>query len=187
MGGRSLTDAELLEEARRRPAAFGTFYERHGAALLSYLVRRSGDPEAGADLTAEVFAAALSGLDRFDHDRAEPVAWLYGIARHKLADFHRTGYVESRARRRLGMPRRAMDDDALERVEQLASLEVSAVIVQGVLATLPPDQRAAVVARVVEEQDYEDIGHDAHVSEGAIRQRVARGLATLRHRLGDLR
>ena len=78
-----------------------------------------------------------------------------------------------------------MDDDALERVEQLASLEVSAVIVQGVLATLPPDQRDAVVARVIEEQDYEDIGHDAHVSEGAIRQRVA-GLATLRHRLGGL-
>lgn len=187
MSGRALTDAQLLEEARCRPEAFGAFYERHGAPLLSFLVRRAGDPEAGADLTAEVFAAALSGLDRFDADRAEPLAWLYGIARHKLADFHRTGYVETRARRRLGMPRRAIDDEALERVEQLASLDVSAVVVQGALAALPPDQRDAVVARVIEEQEYEEMSHDAHVSEGAIRQRVARGLASLRHRLGELR
>jgi DNA-directed RNA polymerase specialized sigma24 family protein len=42
------------------------------------------------------------------------------------------------------------------------------------------------VARVIEEQDYEEMSHEANVSEGAIRQRVARGLATLRHRLGDL-
>jgi RNA polymerase sigma factor (sigma-70 family) len=187
MSARSPTDAQLLEEARRRPEAFGAFYERHGAALLSFLVRRAGDAEAGADLTAEVFAAALSGVDRFDAKRAEPLAWLYGIARHKLADFHRTGYVETRARRRLGMPRRGIDDEALERVEQLASLDVAAVIVHGALATLPSDQRDAVVARVIEEQDYEDMSHAANVSEGAIRQRVARGLATLRHRLGDLR
>jgi RNA polymerase sigma-70 factor (ECF subfamily) len=181
------TDAQLLEEARRSPDAFGAFYERHGAALLSFLVRRARDPEAGADLTAEVFAAALDGIDRFDARRADPLAWLYGIARHKLADYYRTGYVESRARRRLGMPRRAIADEALERVEQLASLDVSAVIVRGALAELPADQRAAIVARVVEEQDYRAMSHEADVSEGAIRQRVARGLTTLRHRLGDLR
>ena len=187
MSGRSVTDAELLEEAHRRPEAFGAFYERHSAALLSFLVRRAGDTEAGADLMAEVFAAALGGLDRFDANRAEPLSWLYGIARHKLADFHRTGRVETRARRRLGMQRRALDDEALERVEQIASLDVSAVVVHGALAALPPDQREAVVARVIEEQDYRAISRTTDVSEGAVRQRVARGLANLRHRLGDLR
>ena len=45
---------------------FAAFYERHSAALLSYLVRRAGDAEAGADLTAETFAEALAGLERFD-------------------------------------------------------------------------------------------------------------------------
>jgi RNA polymerase sigma factor (sigma-70 family) len=187
MNSRALTDAQLLEQARHRPEAFGAFYERHGAALLSYLVRRAGNPEAGADLTAEVFAAALVALDRFDSDRAEPLAWLYGIARHKLADFQRSGYVETRARRRLGMPRRAVDDDELDRVEQLASLDVSAEIVQGALADLPREQRDAIVARVIEEQEYEEISRAADVSQGAMRQRVARGLATLRRRLGDLR
>lgn len=179
------TDTELLLDARFSREAFGAFYERHAAPLLAFLVRRAGSSETGAELTAEVFAAALAALDRFDPDRAEPTAWLYGIARHKLADYQRTGYVEARARRRLGMPRRTLDDEDLERVEQLASLDVSAVIVRGALAELPPDQKAAVTARVIEEQDYNAISHQAGVSEGAVRQRVARGLAALRQRIGD--
>ena len=164
---------------------FAAFYERHSAALLSFLVRRAGDAEAGADLTAETFAEALAGLDRFDPAQGEPVAWLYGIARHKLADYRRSGRVESRARRRLGMPRRALDDEAIERIEQLASLDVSAVIVRGALADLPAEQREAIVARVIEEQAYEQISLESSVPAGTLRQRVARGLATLRERLGE--
>jgi len=182
--GDTRTDAELLVAARSSREAFAVFYTRHAAPLLAFLVRRSSDPEIGADVAAEVFATVLGTLDRFDPDRAEPTAWLYGIARHKLADYHREGHVEARARRRLGMPRRALDDEGLERVEQLVSLDVSAVVVRGALADLPPDQREAVIARVVEEQDYDTISHDADVTEGAIRQRVARGLAVLRRRLG---
>ena len=38
---------------------FGRFYDRYVRALLGFFQRRTGDPEAAADLTAETFAAAL--------------------------------------------------------------------------------------------------------------------------------
>ena len=51
------------------------------------------------------------------------------------------------------------------------------------LEGLPPDQRAAVHARVVQEQDYAQIAAVSGSTEPAVRQRVSRGLATLRSRL----
>jgi DNA-directed RNA polymerase specialized sigma24 family protein len=97
------TDEELLAAVRHEPEAFGVFYRRHVDGLLGYFVRRTRDAELAADLTAETFAAALDGLRRFDARRGPAVAWLYGIARHRLATALRRGAVEDRARRRLGM------------------------------------------------------------------------------------
>lgn len=61
---RSQTDAELLKVARTGPSAFATFYDRYEAPVVAYFARRVGDPELAADLTAEVFAAALMAASR---------------------------------------------------------------------------------------------------------------------------
>jgi hypothetical protein len=41
------------------PDAFTAFYRRYERAMLAFFYRRTGDAELAADLTAEVFAAAL--------------------------------------------------------------------------------------------------------------------------------
>jgi DNA-directed RNA polymerase specialized sigma24 family protein len=45
---------------------------------------------------------------------------------------------------------------------------------------LPPEQRRAVTARVVDERPYEDIAAQHGVSETVARKRVSRGVAALR-------
>ena len=45
--------------------AFVAFYQRHLPAVLGFFLRRTGDPELTADLTAEVFAAALLAAERY--------------------------------------------------------------------------------------------------------------------------
>jgi RNA polymerase sigma factor (sigma-70 family) len=115
--------------------------------LAGFLVRRTGDAEAAADLLAETFAAALTGLDRFDPARGDAVGWLYGIARHQLARRARRGAVEDRARRRLGMERLDLGDADLRAIEACDDATVA-------LQSLPPDQRDAVRARVVAGEDY---------------------------------
>jgi DNA-directed RNA polymerase specialized sigma24 family protein len=59
-----VTDAQLLASVDSDPDAFVRFYERHETLVIGYLMRRVGDPEAAADLTAEVFAAALEAALR---------------------------------------------------------------------------------------------------------------------------
>src|SRR5919201_5543462 len=96
-------DEALLLAARTDAEAFTHFYRRHAGPVLGYLVRRTGDPELGADLTAETFACALEGLPRFDPERGSAVNWLFGIARHQLLRTLQRGRVERRARARPGM------------------------------------------------------------------------------------
>jgi DNA-directed RNA polymerase specialized sigma24 family protein len=95
-------------------------------------MRRTGDAELAADLTAETFAAALASRRRFDPAKGPAIGWLYGIARQQR---------------------------------------------------LPADQRAAIEARVVDEQEYEQIAAATQTSEAVIRKRVSRGLASLRRKL----
>jgi RNA polymerase sigma-70 factor (ECF subfamily) len=68
-------------------------------------------------------------------------------------------------------------------VEALATADASAAILRDGLAALPADQREAVLARVLDEDDYAAIASRADTSESVIRKRVSRGLTGLRQRL----
>src|SRR3954454_513908 len=96
-------DERLLRETPRVPSAYAVFYRRHEGAVLGFFMRRTGNAELAADLAAETFAAALLGASRFRGD-GNALAWLYGIARHRLMRSIERGRVEDRARRKLAMP-----------------------------------------------------------------------------------
>lgn len=177
------SDEDLLAIARAEPWAFGVFYRRHDVAVLAYVRRRTGRADLAADVTAEVFAAALESAPRFRPDRGTAVAWLYGIAHHKVADAVRTGVAEDRARRRLGMVRLAVSDDDIERIDALASVEG----LGAALEQLSGAERHALRARVVHERSYADIAGELGASPLVVRKRVSRALSRLRSILGATR
>jgi RNA polymerase sigma factor (sigma-70 family) len=173
--GRS--DDELLAASARDAEAFGVFYRRHGDSVFRYMRFRTGNVEDAAELTAEVFAAALESSGRFKRMDTPARAWLFGIAGNKLADSRRRGRIADDARRRLGVERLGLDDAALERAEELADLEGAGL--EALVADLPPGERDAVLARVVDEQSYAEVAVRLGISQPAARQRVRRGLARL--------
>ena len=173
-------DDELLARFAGGDAeAFVGFYRRHLAAVLGFFLRRTGDPELTADLTAEVFAAALIAAARYRPGERPALAWLFGIAAHKLADSRRRGRVEDEARRRLALGPLAVDDEDLARVEEMADVGAA----DAALAALPAGQRDAVLARVVQERSYAEIAEQMRCSQLLARQRVSRGLRALREQM----
>lgn len=172
-----LPDDELLALTPREPEAFGAFYERHVRLVMGYLVRATGDTERALDLTAEVFAAALVGARRFKPAGPPAAAWLIGIAQNKLVASRRREARAYEARRRLGMPRLAFDDEEIERVTDMLDADRAGFL--SALADLPDGERAAINARVLDERDYREIAAAHGTSPEAIRQRVSRGLAKL--------
>ncbi len=171
-----MTDDELLVATRDDPEAFGVFYSRHVDFMIAFLAQSTGDMETALDLTAEVFAAALVASRRYRPGEAPARGWLIGIARNKRADAHHRHGRERSARQRLGMPHREFSDAEIERVELSADASDGYA---ASLADLPPAQREAIEARVIEERDYAEIAADAGTTQATVRQRVSRGLTRL--------
>lgn len=179
-------DEELLVASVEDPEAFGLFYDRVERDVLAFFWRATRRPELAADLTAEVFACALESAAAFRPELGSARAWLFGIARHELAETWRRGGVEDRARRRLAIEPLVLDDEALERIVRLddGALDGSA---SRLLDELPIDQRDAVTGRVVQERDYAELARTLECSPSVVRQRVSRGLRAIRERLEQTR
>jgi RNA polymerase sigma factor (sigma-70 family) len=161
-------------------AGIEELYRGHARRIAGYMMRATNDAEVAADLTAETFAAALLSRDRYRPEMGAPTTWLYAIAANKLKDWRRRGYAEDRARRRLRMERPPLTEADLAEFTRLGE-EVTA---DALLDGLPADQRTALRARVLDERAYGEIASSKGVSEAAVRQRVSRGLAGLRKRVG---
>ncbi len=172
-------DERLVTLATTQAPAFAALYRRYERPMLAYFMRRTHDPEAAADLAAEVFAAALVSAPAFRSDHGSACAWLFGIAEHKLVSSLRRRRVADTARRRLGMERIELSDEDLEQIERCSA----APAVLAMLDALPADQREAVRARILDERGYGEIAQELRCSEAVIRKRVSRGLASLRDQM----
>ena len=185
-GDPGASDRDLLAAARAGDgAAYATFFRQNCDDVTAYLYQRTLCAHTSADLMAETFAQALTKLDAYRPELGEPRAWLFGIAAHQLAQWHRSGAVERRARRRLGMAR-TIDPSAedLDRIDQLIDFASHRDQLYSALDTLSPAVRAAVLMRISDELPYESIALHLKCSGGAARVRVSRGLAQLHQSFG---
>jgi RNA polymerase sigma-70 factor (ECF subfamily) len=155
-------------------------YNRHARALLTFLTRRTHDPEVALDLMAETFAVAIAQRARFRGSTdAQAGGWLYGIARNELSSWYRRGDVERRAMERLRVGHREPTDAEYERIVELAGLEDERMRVALRLDELPRETQLAMRLRVVEERSYEEVAARLGSTEQAVRARVSRGLRAL--------
>jgi RNA polymerase sigma factor (sigma-70 family) len=177
------SDGELLAATGRDPEAFGLFYRRYERLLLMFMLQRTGDPELAADLTAEVFAAALRAASRYRPHAPTAAAWLLTIAQRTLSSSRRKGRVEARARRRVGIREPVvLSEDDLQRIDALCSLDGRSL---ALLDELPVNQREAVRAHVLDERSYSEIADKLETSELVIRKRVSRGLSRIKSQLKE--
>ncbi|HEX5148290.1 MAG TPA: RNA polymerase sigma factor [Candidatus Limnocylindrales bacterium] len=177
----SAPDAELLRASRDSSSAFRILYDRHAFRIHAFLTRRTGDPRAALELTAETFAQAWLSRDRYiDHHEGSVAPWLFGIARHVLASSVRRHALERTARDRLELafePMAAAPGDTW-----LDGLDTD---LSAALAALPDGQRRAIELRILADHAYEEVGRRLDISPEAARVRVHRGLRALRQRLSN--
>jgi RNA polymerase sigma-70 factor (ECF subfamily) len=183
----SHTQPPALRRAVDDPAAFDELYDQLSKRVLVFFTRRVLDPQLALDLTGETFAVAFQRRRSFRGvTEGEQEGWIFSIARTQLSRYWRRGRIEREALGRMGVVVPTMGDVELERVEELAGTEEIRARIAVELDRLPPDQRRAVQARVVDEREYAELAAEWGVSEQAIRARVSRGLRSLGATLHEL-
>jgi RNA polymerase sigma-70 factor (ECF subfamily) len=169
------TDAELIRAGESEAAAFAELYRRHVPTVHAWFRRRLD--WAASDLTAEAFAQAwLSRRSFRDEADGSALPWLFGIARNVARDSARRNEVETRARRRLGLPTDLASEDGYAAVEERLSPRPA---LAEALETLPEHEREALELRVVDELPYSDVAAQLGVRPAAARLRVSRALRRL--------
>jgi len=85
-----LAERRLVQAAKQGDkAAFAALYQTHVNRIYRYIARRVDCPQLAEDLTSDVFVHALASIHRYQ-DRGKPfLAWLYRIARARVADYYR--------------------------------------------------------------------------------------------------
>jgi RNA polymerase sigma-70 factor (ECF subfamily) len=158
--------------------ALELLYRRHAPWLAGRLAARTSSRDLAEEALQDTFLAAWRGARAY-HGSGEVPAWLWGIARRRLA---------SLARRQ---PRGNLSlEVADERVDPAAGPE-EAVLGRDALARirlavahLPGEQRAAITAVVYQGQSIEQAALAAKVAEGTIKSRLHRARLHIRKELG---
>lgn len=177
------SDAALLRDRLNPAESFSAFYRRHSRGVLAYCARQGLSAHDAADLTSDVFVAAMCGRYRFDAALGESATpWLYAIATNVVAGKHRRSARERAAHERLTeRPISLSERDVAEYAELKEDVEKALAHI----ADLPAPQRAAVIGRHLEDAEYLELAELHGVSEQVVRQRVSRALSTVRDRMGS--
>ena len=169
-------DRALVQSARADLRAFNGLYERHVTRVYRYLLVRVGNVADAEDLTSQTFLVAMENLDKYRGERPF-LAWLFGIARHKVADKYRKQKPEMmlETAEEMSDPSEAPD----EFVDQ--KLQIEAVAQK--LKTLSPDRAEALSLRLFGGLEIPEIARLMQKQEPAVRMLLHRGLQDLQARL----
>ncbi len=83
-------EAALVIKASTDPTALAALYDVYFPRVHKYILYRVQDIQLTDDLVSQTFEKMLTGIGRFHPQQAPFKAWLFGIARHVIADHFRT-------------------------------------------------------------------------------------------------
>jgi RNA polymerase sigma factor (sigma-70 family) len=178
-----VTDADLLDQAKRTPERFAAIFDRHYQDIYGYVAKRLG-PDLAEDVASETFLIAFDRRHSFDPSRGEVRPWLYGIASNLAARHVR---AETRRYRALA---KAGGRDAAEQPSDTDAVagRLDAAAVRGRLAEalrrLPEPVRAVLLLVAWAGLNQQEAAVALGIPAGTARSRLHRARQEMRQALG---
>lgn len=173
-------DAAVAEAVAGNRDALREVVEIIRPIVVRYVRARIGATErvglSADDVAQEVCLAAIQALPRYQDQGRPFLAFVYGIASHKVADAHRAA-ARNRSEPTDEVPERFSLDTG---PEQMAINSDSAARMQKLLQVLPEKQREILTLRIVVGMSAEETAEAVGSTPGAVRVAQHRALARLK-------
>jgi RNA polymerase sigma-70 factor, ECF subfamily len=158
--------------------ALELLYRQHAPWLAGRLAARTSSRDLAEEALQDTFLAVWRSARSY-HGTGDVPAWLWGIARRRLA---------SLARRQrpgvLSLEASAEPPDPAATPEEAALGRDASTRIRLAISHLPDEQRAAITAVVYQGHTVEQAALAAKVAEGTIKSRLHRARLHLRKELG---
>jgi RNA polymerase sigma-70 factor (ECF subfamily) len=168
-------DAELIA-SRKEPERFEHVVTAHFPDIYRYLVNRIGATTA-EDLAAETFEVGFRARERYDPEKGNSRAWLFGIATNLISNHRRSERRRLNAYSRSGtFEPAALGDDVAARLDANRELlQVAAALEQ-----LSDQQRDALHLVAVAGLSDQEAADALGIPVGTLKSRVSRARTRLR-------
>jgi len=167
-------------------AAFAGLYRRTSAHLLGLILRIQGDRAIAEDVLQEVFVKVWASAATYEADRAQPMAWMATIARHRAIDSLRRRRTEPAGVSTV----RGADGDDVDLLDQLPSAQagplealdqaLDARALGRCMGELGADQRQCLALAYYQGLSHTEVAAQLVQPLGTVKSWVRRGLQALR-------
>jgi RNA polymerase sigma-70 factor (ECF subfamily) len=137
-----------------------------------------------ADLTADIFVAAIESADTYRPSRGAPVAWLFGVARVVVSADRRRKGRERDATSKL-LARRLLDTDDVARIDERLDAAAQSRGLYEAMAHLSDGQRAVLELVAVDGLSLGQAAAALGIAPLAARVRLHRARARMTDQLSE--
>jgi RNA polymerase sigma-70 factor (ECF subfamily) len=176
-----LDEAQLIEQAKTDPEAFGRLYELYVEKIYNYIYYRLGNHHEAEDLTAKVFYRALNHIAHYNNKGVPFAAWLYRIAHNLVINWRR----DQSRRQVVALEDVDLSADKLEGPQRAAERANESELLLAAIQQLPRERQELLVLKFVERMSNAEIGQVLGRSEGAIKSLYHRTLVSLKEILAE--
>ncbi len=180
----NVAEDELLMRRYRAgdTEAFAVLYERHRAPLFRFVYRSVNNQAIAEELFQEIWIKLIDARHRYKVT-ARFQTYLYRIAQNRLIDYYRSCRQQTSLDAETAPELR--DDNAAEGFASAAASEGEQALAQAI-ATLPMDQRTALLLQAERGMTLDEIAQLCGVGRETIKSRLRYAMTKLRNTINPI-
>jgi RNA polymerase sigma-70 factor, ECF subfamily len=185
-----MTESELLNRIKSNPGDFGDLFRLYYKSIFGYILRRTGNFDEAADITADAFFKAFKHINSFSYKGISIKVWLYRIATNELNLYLRHKKKHNSIFERIGIEDNNTFNDYLQEDRKDFEKELQKhdqfLIVVKELKTLPIKYQEVISLKYFEGKENKEIAEILLIKEGTLKSLLSRGLEKLREKCNQI-
>ncbi|MBX2842318.1 MAG: sigma-70 family RNA polymerase sigma factor [Flammeovirgaceae bacterium] len=166
----------IIEQAKKKPEAFGLLYEKYYKEIFYYINRRIDDVNTTSDLSSQVFYKAMVNIKSYKFKGFPFSSWLYRIATNQVNEYYR----KSKNQRVINLEDQIIFRLFGELEEQPEKEEDKTGLLVSLLEELEEHEVQLLELRFFEEKPFKEVAFILNITENNAKVRTYRILDKLK-------